>query len=121
MSVAIAQSLRGWNAPVFNGQPHEDARMWISNIRIGLKLRRVPQTHWVGIALRFMGEEPRAVLVDVKRRLDPDRVWDWETFTRVLVHIHDRVKKEAENADNIGGSAENESGYLPKTSVGCLY
>jgi hypothetical protein len=92
----ISPYVTDWNAPVFSGQAQEDVHMWISRIRYGLKLRHVPRSLWVAIALHFLGEEPREVLNDVRRTIAqlPDQEgkeewdWDWETFTRALVRIH---------------------------------
>jgi len=101
----ISPYVTGWNAPVFNGQVQEDAHMWISRIRYGLKQRHVPRLLWVAIAFHFLGEEPREVLNDVRQTIArlPDQKgteewdWDWETFTRALVRIQEQARKDAEN------------------------
>ncbi|KAJ7802828.1 hypothetical protein B0H14DRAFT_2890852 [Mycena olivaceomarginata] len=98
VDVFIAAYLTDWNAPTFNGQPHEDARMWLRKIRTGLKLHAVPPALWVPIAFHFLGDEPRVVLDG--REVQEGRgewEWEWDRFTRALIHIHDRVKKDAEN------------------------
>ncbi|KAJ7745534.1 hypothetical protein DFH07DRAFT_977297 [Mycena maculata] len=109
----LAGYLTDWNAPTFNGEPQEDVEMWISRIRYGLKQRRVPRELWVPAALRFLGQEVRSVLdsEDMRRTMaeaakkegKTDWEWDWESFTRTLIVIHDAVKKDArENSHTIG-------------------
>ncbi|KAJ7142401.1 hypothetical protein C8R44DRAFT_760602 [Mycena epipterygia] len=104
--VDIPPHITDWNAPIFNGHPHEDVRMWLCGIRYGLKQRRIPSALWVDVASHFLGEEPRAVLDNVERMLgqlesrEGTYHWDWDTFTRALIHVHDQVKKDAADLEN---------------------
>ncbi|KAJ7451039.1 hypothetical protein FB451DRAFT_1284490 [Mycena latifolia] len=104
----ITAYLKDWNAPTFNGNVSEDVQLWLSNIRFGLKQRRVPREHWVDITFRFLGEEPRAVLEGVRQTTvelkakegETNWTWDWDTFTRTLIHIHEQAKKDASENDS---------------------
>ncbi|KAJ7473263.1 hypothetical protein FB451DRAFT_1248871 [Mycena latifolia] len=111
----IAAYLTNWHAPTFNGQAHENVRTWISGIRDGLEERHVPPSLWAEVALHFLGEEPRRVLNGVKEMMTKLELqdgrgewqWNWERFTRALVHIHDRVKQDAENESSSIGDDFN--------------
>ncbi|KAJ7915837.1 hypothetical protein B0H13DRAFT_2452687 [Mycena leptocephala] len=100
----IANYLNDWNASTFNGNTDEDVALWISEIRNGLEERDVPRTQWVPVALHFLGDGIRAVLDRVQqmmRELESTESWewDWDKFTRALIHIHDQVKKKASQSD----------------------
>jgi hypothetical protein len=89
----IANYLNDWNASTFNGHTDEDVALWISEIRNGLEERDVPRTQWVPVALHFLGDGIRAVLDRVQqmmRELESTESWewDWDKFTRALIHIH---------------------------------
>ncbi|KAJ7429628.1 hypothetical protein FB451DRAFT_1327754 [Mycena latifolia] len=93
----IAAYLTNWHAPTFNGQAHENVRTWISGIRDGLEERHVPPSLWAEMPSIFLGEKPRRVLNGVKEMMTKLELqdgrgewqWNWERFTRALVHIHE--------------------------------
>ncbi|KAJ7159217.1 hypothetical protein C8R43DRAFT_994202 [Mycena crocata] len=103
----ITPQLTEWNTPIFNGHPDEDVLQWLSSIKEELQQRHVPSMIWVDVAFQFLGEEPRQVMDGVKRKMADIEAgrggwdWDWKKFSRTLVYIHERVKRDA---------AENHSG-----------
>ncbi|KAJ7615545.1 hypothetical protein FB45DRAFT_935949 [Roridomyces roridus] len=98
----ILAALTGWNPPIFNGRPQDDVELWLSAIRLGLKQRKIPQEHWVVIALHFMADEPREVLDDARRTLGMEK-WEWDTLTMALVYIQKKMRQdEAEHSHSVG-------------------
>ncbi|KAJ6566822.1 hypothetical protein B0H19DRAFT_1374228 [Mycena capillaripes] len=109
--VKIDTYLNDWHAPKFNGLADEDVRFWLGEIREGLEEREVPRTQWVRVAFHFLGDGVRAVLARVQQMMSEMEStkegkegvawdWDWETFARALIHIHDQVKKKASQGDS---------------------
>jgi hypothetical protein len=87
----VAGVVMSWNAPTFKGNPEEDVRRWIAEMRAGLTQRNVPRALWVGVAVNFLGEEPRAVLDGVQQTMKNAKLndqWDFDRFADTLIHIH---------------------------------
>ncbi|KAJ7609244.1 hypothetical protein DFH06DRAFT_1346556 [Mycena polygramma] len=108
MKTDLTGYVKDWDAPIFNGLAEEDVQMWLCGIRFGLKQRRVPPAAWVAVATHFLGAELREVMVEVEQRIASlgatDEVWNWDRFTCVLILIHDKVKKDAQDDSKTVGA-----------------
>ncbi|KAJ6537269.1 hypothetical protein DFH09DRAFT_1091106 [Mycena vulgaris] len=92
------------------GHVHEDVRIWLYAIRDGLTQRNVPQELWIGVAVSFLGDDPRAVVDGVREKMvmlneqkgEADWDWTWDTFA-------EKAKKDACKDACEEDACENES------------
>lgn len=87
---ALLRVVETWEKPLyFDGTPPDDVSLWLSRIRLGCKMRRVPRHQWADVAIYFMNGDLKDVMMSLKAYMEengtPD--WEWEAFQKMLIDI----------------------------------